>query len=135
MKELRLLTEWAESVMGEYDTAVTEGYDALNPVTGSMSKAEIARFRANQPIKSRGTTKSKSTGPSPEIREKLKQLRAEFAARAASKNDGINEADQPANGSTFSPLSMTTREEPRPDPRAVAKKRKDRRRLAKFMGH
>lgn len=134
MKELKLLTEWAESVVGEYDTTVTEGYDVSSPVTGSMSKAEIARFRANQPIKGRSATKSKSSGPSPEIREKLKQLRAEFAARAA-KNSDINEADQPEYGSTFSPLSMVTRDKPSPDPRAAAKKRKEERRLAKFMGH
>lgn len=49
--------------------------------------------------------------------------------------DSVNEADQPEYGSTFSPLSMTTRDKPTPDPRAAMKKRRERQRLSKFMGH
>jgi hypothetical protein len=48
--------------------------------------------------------------------------------------DSVNEADQPEYGSTFSPLSMTTRDKPTPDPRAAMKKRREQQRLAKFMG-
>lgn len=129
MNHLKGLTEWVDSVVGEYDSPTTEGYDAMNPVTGSISKDEIARFRANQPINGKTATKSKKHGPSPEIREKLKQLRAEFAAKA-----NIKEADQPANGSIFSPLSSVTRENPKVDSRIEAKKRKEERRLSKFMG-
>lgn len=62
---------------------ITEGFDSLNPVYGSMSKEEIARFRAGKPMT---PVRSKpSTGPSPEIKAKLKSLRDEFANRSNKK--------------------------------------------------
>lgn len=126
MKELDDLSEWADGVIGKYNIA--EGFDAQNPVTGRMTKDEIARFRSGKPIS--GKQSSKQSGPSPEIREKLKQLRSEFAGRA-----GIAEADQPPQGSLYSPLSAATRDKPAPDPKAVLKRKREAARMRKFMGH
>lgn len=127
MRELDDLSEWANEVIGKYN--VVEGFDAQNPVTGHMTKDEISRFRSGKPISGKPPAKTKTGGPSPEIREKLKQLRSEFASRA-----GIAEADQPASGSTFSPLSMTTRDKPAPDPRAESKRKREALKMRKFMG-
>jgi hypothetical protein len=126
MKELDELCEWADSVIGKYN--IVEGFDAQNPVTGRMTPDEIARFRAGKPISGKQTP-TKQSGPSPEIREKLKQLRSEFAGRA-----GIAEADQPPQGSLYSPLSAATRDKPAPDPRAALKRKREEARMRKFMG-
>jgi len=49
--------------------------------------------------------------------------------------DGINEADQPPQGSLYSPLSAATRDRPAPDPRAVMKRKQEAAKMRKFMGH
>lgn len=48
---------------------------------------------------------------------------------------GLNEAEIPPQGSTFSPLTKTAREQPRVDPAIAAGKRKAERRMRQFMGH
>jgi hypothetical protein len=126
MKELDDLIKWTDEVIGNYN--ISEGFDAQNPVTGRMTPNEIARFRSGKPIL--GKQPTKQSGPSPEIKEKLKQLRSEFADRA-----GIAEADQPPQGSLYSPLSAATRDKPAPDPRAARKRKLEARRIRRFMGH
>ena len=49
--------------------------------------------------------------------------------------DGLNEGDEPYPGATFSPLSMTNREQPRIDPIVAARKRRKERELRRWMGH
>jgi hypothetical protein len=49
--------------------------------------------------------------------------------------DGLNEGDEPYPGATFSPLSMTNREQPRIDPIVAARKRREERELRRWMGH
>lgn len=127
MKEISSLNQWADDIIGKYNT-VSEGFDAQSPVTGKITQDEIARFRAGKSMVAKQPQKSR--GPSPEIREKLKKLRDEFADKA-----GIAEADQPPQGSLWSPLSATTRDQEPPDPRKAARKRREAKRMQKFMGH
>jgi hypothetical protein len=134
MREIDDYHKWAESVIGKYNESITEGYDDLNPVTGSISKDEIDRFRANKPIKSK-TPEPKNSGPSPEIREKLKNLRAEFAAKAKIGEEDLSEADQPPQGSLYSPLSAANRQGKTVDHKIKAKQQADERRMKKWMGH
>jgi hypothetical protein len=47
----------------------------------------------------------------------------------------VSEADQPPQGSLYSPLSATTRDKPAPDPKAVLKRKREEARMRKFMGH
>jgi hypothetical protein len=49
--------------------------------------------------------------------------------------DDLTEADQPPQGSLYSPLSATTRDRPAPDPRAEIKRKREAVRMKKFMGH
>jgi hypothetical protein len=49
--------------------------------------------------------------------------------------DELNEGDEPYPGATFSPLSMTNREQPRIDPIVAARKRREERELRRWMGH
>jgi hypothetical protein len=126
MKEINDLAAWASGVVGKYDTGLNEGFDASNPLPKRIPRAELERLvprnKTNPP--------KKTGGPSPEIREKLAQLRAEFAAKA-----GIAEGDQPPVGSTYSPLSSVTRDRPAPDPLAVTKRKREIKALRKFMGY
>ena len=126
MKEINDLSAWASSVVGKYDTSINEGFDASNPLPKRIPPAELNRLvprnKTNPP--------KKTGGPSPEIAEKLRQLRDEFAAKA-----GIAEADQPPVGSTHSPLSSVTRDRPAPDPLAGAKRKREIIALRKFMGY
>lgn len=50
-------------------------------------------------------------------------------------SDSINEADQPPQGSLYSPLSAATRDRPAPDPRAAMKRKQEAKRMRRFMGH
>ena len=49
--------------------------------------------------------------------------------------NNLQEADQPPQGSLYSPLSATTRDRPAPDPKAALKRKREARRMRRFMGH
>lgn len=49
--------------------------------------------------------------------------------------DNLNEADQPPQSSLYSPLSASTRDMPAPDPKALARKKREAREMKRFMGH
>jgi hypothetical protein len=49
--------------------------------------------------------------------------------------DNLQEADQPPQGSLYSPLSATTRDKPAPDPKAAMRHRREAKRMRRFMGH
>lgn len=125
MREIDELNDWASRLIGKYDTVV-EGFDAYNPLPKRIPKSELDAM-----LSKKTQDKSKKTGgPSPEIAEKLRQLRAEFAAKS-----GITEADQPPAGGQLSPLSATTREQPRPNQKAVKKRNREEAKMRRFMGH
>lgn len=47
----------------------------------------------------------------------------------------VSEADQPPQASVYSPLSSTTRDQPRPDPKAAMRRKQEAKRMRRFMGH
>lgn len=47
----------------------------------------------------------------------------------------LKEADQPPQGSLYSPLSATTRDREPPDPKAIIKAKREAKAMKKFMGH
>ena len=47
----------------------------------------------------------------------------------------VSEADQPPQGSLYSPLSAATRDKPQPDPKAAMRQRREAERMRRFMGH
>lgn len=49
--------------------------------------------------------------------------------------DDLKEADQPPQSSLWSPLSATTRDRPAPDPKAALKRKREAKRMRRFMGH
>jgi hypothetical protein len=64
----------------------------------------------------------------------MDKLNSVLDKRKLIKNN-ISEADQPPQGSLYSPLSAATRDRPAPDPRAAMRRKQEAKRMRRFMGH
>lgn len=49
--------------------------------------------------------------------------------------EDLKEADQPPQGSLYSPLSAATRDKPQPDPKAALRRKREAAKMRRFMGH
>lgn len=141
MKELELFNEWTNSVMGKYANKplktqeqsdskiqrVVEGYnDSVEELRAKLASLQKAGMKAS------------AAKVAKELRQKLAQQKSSGvkASQGSQQLEGeINEGDEPYPGATFSPLSMTNREQPSIDPIVAAKKRREDRGLRRWMGH
>ena len=128
MRELNLLTQWADDIVGQYNkspiTETAKNSKMVNEEYGDSVEELQAKLVALQ----RSGLKAAAAGVAKQLKKKLAQQTKTPAAKVA-------EADQPPQGSLYSPLSAVTREKPRRDTQALARQRSENRELRKFMGH
>lgn len=128
MRELNLLTQWADSVVGQYNkSSITETAKNSKMVNEEYTDS-VEELQAKLVALQRSGLKAAAAGVAKQLKKKLAQQNKSHPAKVA-------ETDQPPQGSLYSPLSTVSRETPRRDAQASAQQRSENSALRKFMGH
>jgi len=129
MRELNLLTQWADDIVGPYNKSeITETAKNSNMVNEEYGDS-IEELQAKLVALERSGLKAVAAAGV------AKQLKKKVAQQTKTPSSKVAEADQPPQSSLYSPLSAVTREKPRRDAQSLARQRSENRELRKFMGH